>query len=107
MIAVDQIDTIKETIAGNRMVLVYLGSVGCGVCNVIKPQVEKLLLNFPMIISTDVDMEKYPEASAAYSVFTMPAVLVYIDGREVVREARYINLQELSSKLERYYGMIF
>jgi thioredoxin-like negative regulator of GroEL len=99
-----QIDTlIKE----ETMVLVYFAGEGCGVCNVIRPKIEELMKNYPKIKTAIVEVEKSIEVAANYSIFTIPAVLLFIEGKEVLRGARYINIMDIKEKIERYYEMLF
>lgn len=99
-----QIDTlIKE----ETMVLVYFGGEGCGVCNVIRPKIEELMKNYPQIKTVIVEVEKSIEIASSYSIFTIPAVLLFIEGKEVLRGARFINLLDIKEKIERYYAMLF
>ncbi|ERI89553.1 thioredoxin [Clostridiales bacterium oral taxon 876 str. F0540] len=104
---IDSKETIEELINSNKMILLYFGSDSCNVCNVMKPKVEELLKDYPKIKSYQVDVEKSLEISAAYNIFTIPAVLVFIEGKEIIREARHISMQDIDSKINRFYNMIF
>lgn len=100
-------EAIEELINNNKMALVYFGGNNCGVCTALKPKVQELLKKYPRIESAQVDVEHSIKISAYYNIFTIPAVLVFIEGKEIIREARHISIQELNSKLERYYNMFF
>lgn len=100
-------EDIKELLNNNEIVLVYFGSNNCNVCTAIKPKIEKLLKGYPKIKSAQVDIEKSLEVSAAYNIFTIPAILLFIEGKETIREARYISLRDVDSKIGRYYNMLF
>lgn len=104
---VDTKEAAYDLISRNRMVLMYFGSDSCNVCNAIKPKVEEILKNYAEIISYQVDTEKDPEVSAEFNIFTIPGILLFIDGKEIIREARHISIQELDSKIERYYNLLF
>lgn len=91
-----------------KMVLFYLSTPDCGVCRSILPKVEALMdQEFPEIPTVYVDLEKIPEAGGQYSVFTIPGILVFAEGREIVREARFFGIDELGAKIERVYSIIF
>lgn len=104
---IDSNEAIEKLVKDNEMVLVYFGSSNCNVCNVMKPKVEMLLKDYPKIKSAQVDVEKSLEVSAAYNIFTIPAILVFIEGKEIIREARHISIQDISNKMDRYYNMLF
>lgn len=104
---IDTSKVIEKLINKNEMVLVYFGSDNCDVCSAIKPKIEEILKSYPKIKSTQVDIEKNLKLSADYNVFTIPAILVFVQGKELIREARYISIQEISNKIARYYSLIF
>ncbi|WP_127836785.1 thioredoxin family protein [Clostridium prolinivorans] len=98
---------IEELINNNKIVLLYFGSNNCNVCTAMKPKVKEILEEFPKIKSVQIDVEKSLEISASYEIFTIPAILIFIEGKEIIREARYISIQNLREKIDRYYNMIF
>ncbi len=99
---------LLEVVRTDKAALFYLSFPSCGVCKSILPKVIKLAEdNFPEIRLYYVDIEAVPEASGQLSVFTVPAVLVYFQGKEMVREARNFGIQELGAKIDRYYSMLF
>ena len=65
------------------------------------------LKSFPEIPSYYVNLDDVPEAAGQLSPFTIPAVLVYAGGKEVVREARYIFIDDISEKIRRAYGFLY
>lgn len=104
---VDSNEAINRMINNDEMLLAYFGSESCNVCLAMKPKVEEILKSYPEIKSVEVNVEKTVEVAAAYNVFTIPAILVFINGKETIREARYISIQELNDKISRYYNLIF
>lgn len=102
---IDSNEALEKLLKDNEMVLVYFGSENCGVCNAMKPKVEKILESYPQISSVQVDVEKSLKVSAAYSIFTIPGILVFIEGKEAIREARYISIIDLELKISRYYKL--
>lgn len=104
---VSSFDVIEELIKNNQIVLLYFGSKSCNVCSAVQPKIEEILKNYPKIKSAKIDIEKSLDISAYYNIFTIPVVLVYIEGKEIIREARHISIQDLNNKIDRYYNMIF
>ena len=98
---------IKKLIRENEMVLVYFGSESCGVCIAVKPRIEEILKNYPGIKCIEVDVDKSIGAAGEYNVFTIPVILLFINGKETIREARFISIQDLEYKIARYYNMLF
>ena len=100
-------ELLEEKINSDNMVLVYFGNSACGVCVDLKPKVEQMLLDYPKIKSYYIDVEAFPMTAASYSIFTIPGILVFAQGREYVREARHISIGVLKNKVHRYYQMLF
>lgn len=98
---------LEELISANAMTLVYFGGESCGVCRAVKPKLIELLRDYPKMVSGSVDAEKYLETAAEYSVFTIPVILVFVEGKEVIRAARHFSLVELEEKIARYYEVLF
>lgn len=100
-------ENLERVIIENEMVLVFFGNNSCGVCRDIKPKVKALLQKYPRIQGVYIDADSSIELSAAYNIFSLPAILVFTEGKEAVREARHISLRELEQKLDRYYYLLF
>lgn len=107
LIKLDSNEEIENLIKENQMVLVYFGSESCNVCNAMRPKVEEILKNYPKIKSAEVDTEKSLKLSIDYSVFTIPVILIFIEGKEILREARYISMKDINDKITRYYELLF
>ena len=63
--------------------------------------------NFPQLIFHYVDLNKAKEISGQLSVFSVPTILVYFEGKETIRASRNVHLEELREKIDRYYKLIF
>jgi len=101
------LNEVLEFINSGQLRLIYLSRPACGVCTAIKPKVIEIINNYPELKGAYIDMDKLPESAGEFSIFTIPGVIFYIDGKETIREARYISIEELASRIDRYYGMIY
>ena len=86
---------------------VYLSQDQCSVCNVTQPILEKLASKYKGATFTRIDLNVNEYAKGYFSVFTIPAILVYSEGKELLREARFFNFKEIEERLDRNYEMIF
>lgn len=99
-----KIETMQEYeqfIADNPIALVYYSTLLCGVCHVMKPQVESLVSLYPDVKMAEVVMDELPEISAQQTIFSSPAVIVYLETKEFIRQAGYLRLDQLDSMLQR------
>jgi thioredoxin-like negative regulator of GroEL len=100
-------EDLRAVIRGREWVLVYFSRPDCSVCTAIRPKVEALVARFSTLEAFSVDLDKMPHLAGGYSVFTIPAILVYVDGAESIREARYVSMDELLQRLERLHAIRF
>ena len=107
MIELRTLDEIDEFIKDNTIAMIYFASEGCRVCGVLLPKIEEMIIRFPKIKISKVQVDKFTQAAGKYSIFTLPAILVYIEGKEAIREARFISVEMLEGSIERYYELLF
>jgi thioredoxin-like negative regulator of GroEL len=87
--------------------MIYFSSEGCSVCGALLPKIQEMIIKFPEVKISKVQVDKFTEAAGQYSIFTLPAILVYIEGKEGIREARFISVEILEENIERYYKLLF
>lgn len=102
--SIDELNMMKNK---NEMLLIYFGSDSCGVCMAIKPKLERLIKKYPNIKLVNVETENSPELSASHNVFTIPVIILYIQGKETIREARIISMEKLEQNISRYYELFY
>jgi len=103
----NRIDEIETTIKENPAVMLYFSAPTCNVCHALKPKLlEAIEKNFKAfkIISVDTSVEQ--EIAAHYSVFAIPTVLVFLDGREFLRKSRHMSVDEVVREIQRPYEIM-
>lgn len=95
------IDQVLRYIKENKLTFVYISKENCGICHVIQPQVQELLTEFTAIKPIQVSADDIPEVASQFTVFTVPALLLFVEGKEVIREARFVVMEELHRKFQR------
>lgn len=89
-----------QLVEDHPMVLAYFSGPNCSVCASLKPKIEMLVeQQFPEVKFVEVPTEQAPELAARFTVFSVPVVMFFVEGREYIREARNISVTELSSKM--------
>ena len=104
---IESYEELKELIKSNDMLLIYFGIEKCGVCESMKPKVENMIKNYPNINAVMVEADKNLNIAAKFNVFTVPVILLYIEGKETIREARIISLDNLEKKIARYCQIFY
>ena len=101
-------DHFQEIIGKDQATLFYFSNDDCNVCKVLKPKVYEMLESFfPEIGFYYVDTKALPEVAAQNRIFTIPTILVFFDGNELIRKSRYIGIEELKGELSRPYEIMF
>lgn len=101
------ISEIEKLIKDNTMLLIYFSGNYCGVCQAVKPKVEELIKNYPNIKLIEINTTKSNEISAHFSIFSIPSVIFYIEGKEVFRKSRYFSIYELEEFISKYYNLYY
>ena len=103
-----EISEIQSLISDKTIVLLYFYNDNCAPCKVLRPKVQEMVIeDFPNIKFQLINAEQYPATSAEYGVFASPTLLIFIEGKEYIRESKNISVSELHDKIERYYNMVF
>jgi thioredoxin 1 len=101
-------EQLKNIVDSNAAVVAYFSTKDCGVCKILKPKIIKLIAEeFPKINFVYVNVNNLKELAAQNSVFSVPTVLLFVEGRETLRNSRNINLAEFSGSVGRIYKMLF
>jgi thioredoxin 1 len=108
MIGIYNLEALQELMSEKRGLVLYFSNDMCSVCRVLKPKVEDLLADqFPEMELRYIDTDKSPLLSGQYSVFTIPTILIFFDGKEQARLSRNISLHQLTETIARPYSLIF
>jgi len=107
-ISIKHLSEFQEVTIKHKAVCFYLSTPECNVCKVLKPKVLDMLNNdFPKMHFSYIDLNVAKEISGQLSVFSVPTILVYFEGKETIRASRSAHLEELRGQIDRYYKMIF
>ncbi len=100
----EELQTIVKTEVG---VLLYFSGENCNVCHALRPKFKEVFdKEFPQLKQIYLNAHENAEISAHYQVFSVPTMIVFMDGREFAREGRSVSLYQLTEKLKRPYEMM-
>src|SRR5690625_2112451 len=103
LISMDMIDTF---IKDNELAMLYISKPNCSGCHSLLPQIQNLMDHYPKIKLAQVNVENVPEIAGHYSIFTVPVLLIFLNGKEYIREARIVHLQLLDEKIKKLYDNV-
>ncbi len=88
--------------------VLYITDGTCNVGEQVAPKLEKLLATqFPEVKLYYVYTGLTPDLASQLSVFVIPTVLVFFEGKLYIQKSRTFSLQELAAEIDRYYKMLF
>jgi thiol-disulfide isomerase/thioredoxin len=100
------LDEFNDWLGHHALCAAYFSGPDCSVCAALKPKLFELLQQrFPKLVLGEVDCALSPELAAQQTVFAIPTLIVYCDGREAIRKVRGFSLGQLAGELERPYGI--
>ena len=101
------LEEIESLIVRRPGVLLYFSGEQCSVCHALRPKFNKIFSqDFPVIEQVYLDAKNNQEISLHYNVFSVPTILVFLDGKEFAREDRTVSLDILRQKLLRPYSIL-
>lgn len=97
---IDSFDKLNEKINAHAFTLIYVSSENCSVCKADHPIVQKMTEDY-QIPAYEIVANQVPEAVGQLNLFTSPVVLLYYNQKEVHRQARIIDFDELQYRIEQ------
>ncbi len=102
------LDDCNLLIKNKPALLIYFSGVGCGVCASLQPKIkESFSHSYPLIEQYYLDIEEYKEIAVSFGVFSIPTILIFLDGKEFVRKSRNMSVVGLIEDLKRPYNLFF
>jgi len=101
------IETIEKRLKTELAVGLYFSAPTCNVCHALKP---KLLTafdaNFSQLNIISIDISETPEIASHFGVFSIPTLLVYLDGKEFLRKSRHMSVDQVVAEIKRPYDIM-
>jgi thioredoxin 1 len=105
---INDLYSLEAFIAENPAVLIYFFNDNCAPCMVLRPKVIALLESqFPLVELAFINASQNSGLTSAFGIYSAPTVIVFFDGKEVIRESKYLSINELKDKIARYYSLFF
>lgn len=102
-ISLTNIEEVESFVEKHELSFIYISRDDCSVCHGLLPQVKQLLQKYPEIKNGIIDADEVMEVAGKFSVFTVPVLLLFVEGKEYLREARIVQMQLFDEKLNNIY----
>lgn len=103
-----KLDEIRQTLSTHRAVMLYFSATSCSVCHALRPKLFSAIDNaFPDMLIQSIDITHDADTAAAFHVFSIPTVVIFLEGREYLRQSRYMSVDEVIQKIARPYNLLY
>lgn len=85
--------------ASEPKLLLFVKTDHCSVCEGLYPQVAELEEKYPFPFYK-VNAAQVPEVAGQLSLFTAPVVLLFHQGKEMTRFARFVQMEQLKHRMD-------
>ena len=96
-------EAIDEFIQENTLAFIYISQPNCSVCHALMPQVQELMVSYPEIKMAQINAAEVEAVAGRLSIFTVPVLLLFVDGKEYLREARIVHMDLFEDKINKIY----
>lgn len=100
------IEEISDFINMSQLSFLYISRSNCSVCHGLFSQVQQVMIKYPEIKLGHIDADEVMEVAGYFSIFTVPVLLLFVDGKEYVREARIVHMDLFDQKIRKVYENI-
>lgn len=101
------INTIEKTVQTNQAVMLYFSAPSCNVCHALKPKLfEAIENNFDVFLKVSIDISEAQDVAAHYGVFTIPTMIIFLEGKEFFRKSRNMSVDEVIKEIKRPYEIM-
>lgn len=93
MVIVNSLSEIEEYIKENKYVLLFAGDSACSTSRALDNKIEEFAEKHTQVKVLFTLLEALPALASQYMIFVAPAIILFIDGREVYREVREVGME--------------
>lgn len=99
-----QLDSIKEieNVIQEDLVMIIAKSHTCSACKSVQFTLESNVKNLNKIDISTVYIDDVDEFRGKHLIFSVPTVLIFSKGKELLRESRYINYSKVERLIEMF-----
>ncbi len=99
---IKDISQFESDLKENVYLLSFFSNDSCSVCHALKSKIKDIKdKDLKSVKIVEIPVVDFPELAVSYSVFTTPAIIFFIQGKEYFREVRYFSLNELVDRINK------
>lgn len=97
------IEAVDQFISENDLAFLYITMPNCSVCHGLLPQIETMFEQYPQIATRTIDASEVQEIAGRLQIFTAPVLILFVEGKEYLREARIVQTAKLDEQIAKVY----
>lgn len=101
MKVIEKYEDINKTI-NKDLVMIIAKTHTCSSCQSINQMLANNLKNFYEIETYNIYVDDHDKFRGEYLIFSVPTILIFNKGKEILRESRYINYAKIDRLIEIY-----
>lgn len=99
------IKEVDDFVNHHHLAFLYISRNNCSVCHDLLPKIKNVMADFPNIQLALINADHVPEIAGHFTIFTAPVLILFVDGKEVLREARFVHVEPFREKVEKIYWL--
>lgn len=97
---------INNFLLNHKLSVLICSTRTCNVCKPLKQQITKTLENNTSVALAEIFLDDVEEAKGYFGVFSVPIVLVFVEGKEAKRYSAAMDIREFQSTILRYEELL-
>jgi thioredoxin 1 len=101
------IEDIQTSIKDKKALILYFYNNHCAPCLALRSKVEKMAKEkFPQISLQYINATNHSCITTHFQIYSSPVILVCFEGKECIRMNKYVSIEDLACRIERYYDLM-
>lgn len=100
------INSFQNFIDVHDLAVIHVMRDNCSVCHAVLPQIKGLVQEYPGVALGVINQSELEAIAGELNIFTVPVDLIYLKGKEMHRQGRFIDMQEFEKHLMLMYQSI-
>ena len=96
---IESIEQFHQFIQTHRLVVIHVMRNHCSVCHAVLPQIEDIVNDYSKVHFAVINQSNVEAIAGELSIFTVPVDLIFLDGIEMHRQARFIDMDAVEHQL--------
>lgn len=98
-------ESLEDLIRETKVLLVLFGEDTCGPCRALRKKLDIWLDAHPDVSGRYAEVGAHRSLCAQRGIFSGPALVLYMEGKEMAREAGAFSLDRFLDRVEKYMEM--